>query len=181
MSELVGGPNPGGSEADRVARTDPRGAEPDVAGPDLSGPESEGAERPASSGSTPVPPPEPGRSRRPPQSVRGAVTLLYVAGGLDLLGGVLGTLAAPRQGGLIVFGVVSLVFGAAYLVLATRIRAANRTARTVAVGLAGLSLLGGLLQLAGSLRAVVGVLLNAGILYLLLVPHPARRFFGDSS
>lgn len=189
MSEVVGGP---GSEPPRsrpedgtggpydapptadpapqaAPSADPYGApRADYAAPgETSGPVGFGAPAPVAGG-------------EPPSPVRTATVLMYIAAAFALLGGVLGIVAASLNSLNAVIGVLLIAFGIAYIVLAGRIRKGNRTARTVAVVLVGLSLLGDVLQLGRStVAAIIGIVLNGVIIYLLMFHQDSKRFFGD--
>lgn len=115
-----------------------------------------------------------------PRAVRTASILMYVVAGLALVQGVLSIVASALNRTRLVGALLALAFAIAYVVLAGRARHGNRTARTVAVVLSGLSLLGDVLQLGANPAAgIVGLLLNGGIIVLLALHPASRRFFGS--
>jgi len=115
----------------------------------------------------------------PPAAVRTASILMYVVAGLALVQGLLSFVVAAVDRTRLATALLALAFALAYVVLARRVRQGDRTARTVAVALCGLSVLGDLVQLrANAVGGVVGVLLNGGIIFLLAVHPRSRAFFG---
>lgn len=126
----------------------------------------------------PGPPAGPPRESAP-RAVRTAAVLMYVVAGLALVQGLLSIVASALNRTRLVSALLALVFATAYVVLAGRARRGDRTARTVALALSGLSVLGGVLQLGANPAAgVVGLLLNGGIITLLAFHPASRRFFG---
>lgn len=116
----------------------------------------------------------------PPASVRTVTILLYVAAALAFLGGGLSLILAPVSAQFLFLAVALIVVGVAYIVLTGKLRQRNRTARTVAVILSGLSLVANLLQLRRTaLSGLIGIALNGAIIYLLMFHPDSRRFFGD--
>lgn len=116
----------------------------------------------------------------PPTSVRTVTILLYVAAAFAFLGGLLGLIVASVSAVFLFLAVALIVVGVAYIVLAGKLRQGNRTARTVAVVLSGLSLVANLLQLRrAALSGLIGIALNGAIIYLLMFHPDSKRFFGD--
>lgn len=125
-------------------------------------------------------PPATGPGGDPPGSVRTVVILLYIAAGLAFLGGLFGIVAAAVSAVYLIVGLVLIAIGVAYIVLAGKLKQGNRTARTVAVVLSGLSLLANVVQLRRTaLSGIIGIALNAAIIYLLMFHADSKRFFGD--
>lgn len=123
----------------------------------------------------------PGRgTAEPPAAVRAASVLMYVVAGLALVQAVLSIVASALNRTRLAGALVAVAFAMAYVVLAGGVRKGVRTARTVALVLSGLSLLGDVLQLRASPAAgSVGLLVNGGIIVLLVFPQASRRFFGS--
>ncbi len=115
----------------------------------------------------------------PPRAVRTASVLMYVVAGLALVQGLLGVVASALDRTHLAGGLLALAFALAYAVLARGVRRGDRTARTVAVVLSGLSVVGDLVQVgANPVAGIVGILLNGGIIFLLAVHPQSRAFFG---
>lgn len=124
---------------------------------------------------------ETGTGEPPPREVRAASILMYVVAGLALVQGLLSVVAAALDRIHLVSGLLALTFALAYGVLAGRARQGDRMARTIAVGLSALSVVGDIVQLpANPVAGTVGVLLNGGIIVLLAVHPRSRRFFRAS-
>lgn len=124
--------------------------------------------------------PSPG-SGPPPSPVRTAVILLYIGAGLGILVGIFLLLAASVVPIIAIGGVLVIGLAIAYLVLARRIAVGNRTARTVAVVLAGIGVLFDLLGIGRSpISGIIGIALNGLIIYLLQFNPESKRFFRDT-
>lgn len=115
----------------------------------------------------------------PPREVRTACILMYVVAALALLQGLLSVVASARDRNHLASGLLALAFAIAYVVLAGRALQGDKTARTIAVVLSALSVVGDIVQLpANPIAGTIGVLLNGGIIGL-LAGHPrSRRYFG---
>lgn len=114
-----------------------------------------------------------------PGAISTASVLMCVVAALAFVQAVLSVLASPMEGAHLAVGLVSVSLGIAFVVFLRGTRRGNATARTAAVALSGLSLLGGAFQLeTNPVGGLVGVLLNGGIIFLLTLHPESRRFFG---
>jgi hypothetical protein len=110
-----------------------------------------------------------------PKNVKLVTTLMYIGGGLGIFFGLIGI---GLFGGLIAaFCVGMIVLGIAEIVVASRVRKGDRSARMIATVLCGI---GAVLALPTLPSGIFSVALNGYCVYVLQFDEEAKRFFGDA-
>ncbi len=115
-----------------------------------------------------------------PSPVRTVAILLYIGAGFAFLGALFGFVATSVNALFLIFAVILLAIGIAYIVLAGRLKKADRTARLVTVVLVSIGIVSNLATIGRNpIGSLVGIALSAVIIYLLMFNVESKRFFGD--
>ncbi|HEX2025926.1 MAG TPA: hypothetical protein VHH92_05985 [Actinomycetota bacterium] len=116
-----------------------------------------------------------GTSARPPL-VTAAAVVLFVAGGLNLIGALLLFSAAGLGGIVIVLALLSLVIGAASIYAGVQIMQLREQGRTLGLGIAGVGAILALLAvIQGTVLQIIALLLYAFVIYALVTQASAFR------
>ncbi|MGH2724222.1 MAG: hypothetical protein ACRDI0_08125 [Actinomycetota bacterium] len=119
-------------------------------------------------------PPPAGSPADRPQNVTIAAILLFVAGGLSILGG----LFLLQVGGVVlVYALLGLALGAAAIYAGVQVMALREQGRLLGLGLAGLGALLNLISLISffNIFTLLGLLLYGAIIYLLVTTASSFR------
>ena len=119
--------------------------------------------------------PTPPAGPRPPL-VQAAGIVLFVIGGLSVLGGILLFAAGSTVSGAALFGILNLAIGAAAIYAGMQVLALREQGRMIALVISGIALLFAILNLVqGLVFAILPLLLNGFVIYALINSQAAFR------